>query len=121
MGCCPKMPSDLEAQIGVHIDTKNPAKQEAVLGSLPLKTTDLNPALGLELPLGNSTSPGNTQEGREFSAHRSKLAVPVRPGPLPLGDSATDIIANDEWRHDRGAIAVFDSNRRHEHVDEPSL
>ena len=121
VGCCPKMPSDLEATIGVHIDTKEPAKQEEVFGYLHLKTTDLNPALGLEVPLGNSTSPGNTKEGSECIAHRSTRAVPVRPGQLPLGDAANDILANDEWLHDRGAIAVFAYNRRNAHVDEPSL
>jgi hypothetical protein len=121
MGSCPKMPSDLEAKIGVHVDTKNPDKKEEVFGYLHLNTTDLNPELGLELPLGNSTYPGNTKEGTEFIAHRSKLAVPGRPGQKQLGDSAYDIIANYEWLHDRGAIAVFAYNRRNEHVDEPSL
>jgi hypothetical protein len=101
------MPSDLEAKIGVHVDTKNPAKKEEVFGYLHLKTTDLNPELGLELPVGNSTSPANANEGTEFIAHRSKLAVPVRPRQVQLGDSANDSIANSEWLHARGAIAVF--------------
>jgi hypothetical protein len=49
-GCCPKVPSDLEAKVGHHVDTQNPSKKEAVLGSVPLKTTDCNGALGLERP-----------------------------------------------------------------------
>src|SRR5262252_2064337 len=77
VGSCPKVPSDLEAKIGVHIDTQYPDKQEEVFGSLRLTTTDLNLDLGLELPLGTSTYPGNTKEGTEFIPHRSKLAVPV--------------------------------------------
>ncbi len=121
MGSCPKMPSDLEAKIGVHVDTKNPDKKEEVFGSLHLKTTDLNPQLGLELPVGNSTYPGNAKEGTEFIAHRSTLAVPLRPGQKQRGDSAYDLIANYQWLHDRGAIAVFDYNRRNEHGDEMSL
>jgi hypothetical protein len=111
----------MEAKIGVHVDTKNPDKKEEVFGYLHLKTTDLNPELGLELPVGNSTYLGNTKEGTEFIAHRSKLAVPLRPGQVQLGDSAYDLIANYEWLHDRGAIAVFAYNRRNEHVDETSL
>lgn len=107
MGSCPKKPSDLAAKIGVHVDTKNPAKKEEVFGYLHLKTTELNPALALELPVGNSTYPANTHEGTEFIPHRSQLAVPLRPGQVQLGDSANDIIANYEWLHDRGAIAVF--------------
>lgn len=121
VGSCPKMPSDLEAKIGVHVDTKDPAKKEEVFGYLHLKTTDLNPELGLELPVGNSTYPANANEGSEFIAHRAKLAVPVRPGQVQLGDAANDVIANYEWLHERGAIAVFDYNRRNEHVDETSL
>ena len=121
IGRCPKMPSDLEAKIGVHVDNKNPDNKEEVIGYLHLKTTDFNPELGLELPLGNSTYPGNTKEGNEFIAHRSKLAVPVRPGQKQLGDSAYDLIANYEWLHDRGAVAIFDYNRRNEHLDATSL
>jgi hypothetical protein len=121
IGSCPKMPSDLEAKIGVHVDTKKPDKKEEVFGYLHLKTTDLNPELGLELPVGNSTYPGNTKEGTELIAHRSKLAVPLRHGQKQLGDSAYDLIANYKWLHDRGVIAVFDYNRRNEHVDETSL
>jgi len=121
VGSCPKMPSDLEAKVGYHVDTKNPDKIEEIFGYLRLKTTDLTLELGLELPVGNSTYPANTKEGTECIPHRSKLAVPVRPGQLHLGDSANDIIANYEWLHARGAIAVFAYNRRHEHVDETSL
>ena len=121
IGSCPKMPSDLEAKIGVHMDTQHPDQIEEVFGYLPLTTTDLNPDLGLELPLGTSTYPGNTKEGSEFIPHRSKLAVPVRHGQTHLGDSGNDVTANYEWLHDQGAIAVFAYNRRNEHVDETSL
>jgi hypothetical protein len=121
VGSCPKRPSDLKAKIGVHVDTKDPSKKEEVFGYVHLKTTDLNPELALELPLGNSTYPANTKEGSEFIAHRAKLAVPLRPGQVQLGDSANDITAIYEWLHERGAIAVFDYNRRREHVDETSL
>jgi hypothetical protein len=121
IGSCPKMPSDLEAKIGVHGDTKNPPKKEDVFGYVHLKTTDLNPELGLELPVGNSTYPGNTNEGSEFIAHRSQLAVPVVPGQVQLGDSAYDVTRNYAWLHERGAVALFDYNRRNEHLDEASL
>ena len=121
VGSCPKMPSDLEAKIGVHIDTKNPNQKEEVFGYLRLTTTDLNLDLGLELPLGTSTYPGNTKEGAEFIPHRSKLSVPVRPGQTHLGDAGNDIMANYEWLHEHGAIAVLAYNRRNEHVDETSL
>jgi len=121
VGSCPKVPSDLEAKIGVHTDTQNPAQIEEVFGYLRLTTTDLHLDLGLELPLGSSTYPGNTKESTEFIAHRSKLAVPGRHGQTPLGEAGNDITANYEWLHDHGAIAVFAYNRRNEHLDETSL
>jgi hypothetical protein len=121
VGCCPKMPSDLEAKIGVQVDTKNPAKQEEVFGYVHLRTTDLPPELPLALPLGNSTDPANPKEGTTFIPQRTKLVVPVLPGQVPLGDSANDDTANYAWLHEQGALAVLAYTRRNEHVDEVAL
>jgi hypothetical protein len=121
VGSCPKMPSDLEAKVGYHIDTKNPSQKERVFGYVHLKTTDLNRALGLELPVGNSTFPADANEGSEFIGHRAALAVPVRPGQVQLGDAANDVSANYHWLHAQGGIAVFDYNRRNEHLDDAAL
>jgi len=121
LGNCPKVPSDLEAKVGYHVDNKNPSKKEAVFGYVHLKTTDLNDELGLELPLGNSTYPADANEGSEFIAHRTKLALPVVPGQVQLGDAAYDVTVNYEWLQERGAIAVFDYNPRNEHLEPESL
>ncbi len=43
------------------------------------------------------------------------------PGQVHLGDSAHDVIDNSGWIRDHGGIAVFDDNRRHEHLDPESL
>ena len=94
VGRCPKMPSDLEANIGVHVDTKDPCKTEEVFGSVHLTTTDLNPELALALPVGHATDPANAKEGTAFIPHRSTLAVTVRPGQVQLGDAANDMTAN---------------------------
>ena len=120
-GRCPKVPSDFEAKVGYHVDNTNPSKKEAVFGYVHLTTTDLNGELGLELPLGTSTYPADANEGTHFSAHRAALAMPVLPGQVQLGDSAHDIITNYHWMHDQGGIAVFDYNRRNEHLDPASL
>jgi hypothetical protein len=121
LGRCPKVPSDLEAKVGYHVDNTNPAKKEAVFGYVHLKTTALNRDLGLELPLGNSTYPADAQEGTKFIEHRAPLAVPVLPGQVHLGDAAYDVTANYRWLHDQGGIAVFDYNPRNEHLDAASL
>jgi hypothetical protein len=120
-GHCPKVPSDLEAKVGHHVDTQEPSKREAVFGYVHLKTTDLNCELGLELPLGNATYPADAHEGTHFIEHRAALAIPVLPAQVQLGDAANDIMANYHWMHDQGGIAVFAYNRRHEHLDPVSL
>jgi hypothetical protein len=120
-GRCPKVPSDLEAKVGYHVDNQNPSKKELVFGYVHLKTTDLNRELALELPLGNSTYPADTHEGTKFIEHRTALAVPVLPGQVHLGDAANDVTANYHWLHDHGGIAVFSYNQRNEHLDTASL
>jgi len=121
LGSCPKVPSDLEAKVGYHIDTKDPTKQEGIFGYLHQKTTDINRELGLALPLGDSTSPADAKEGTTFIPHRTALAIPVLPGQVSLGDAAYDVTANYHWRHDQGGIAVFAYNPRNEHLDTASL
>jgi len=116
LGSCPKVPSDLEAKVGYHIDTKAPSKKERVFGSLHQKTTDIHRTLGRELPLGDSTSPADAQEGTHCIAHRVARAMPVLPGQRHLGDAAYDVIVNSAWIRDRGGIAVFDYHRRNEHL-----
>jgi hypothetical protein len=115
------MPADLEAKIGYHVATKDPAKKEPIFGYLHLKTTDLNRELGLELPLGNSTYAADAKEGTQFIAYRAALGMPVLPGQVQLGDSAYDVIVNYQWIAHQGGIAVFDYNRRNEHLDPESL
>jgi hypothetical protein len=118
---CPKVPSDLEAGVGYHVDNHNPGHKERVFGYLHLKTTDLHPDFALELPLGNSTYVAGADEGSEFIGHRSALAMPVLPGQIQLGDAANDQIDNYHWVHDQGGIALFAYNLRNEHLDPESL
>jgi hypothetical protein len=121
LGCCPKVPSDLEAKVGDHIETKDPTKTERVFGSVPLKTTDINRALGLELPLGHSTYPANADEGTHVIEHRTSLALPVWPGQVQLGDAGDDVIANSQWMRDQGGGPVINDNPRNDHRDLESL
>lgn len=121
LASCPKVPSDLEAKVGYHVDNKDPSKKERVFGYCHIQTTDLNRELGLELPLGNTTDAANVNEGHNFIAHRQALAIPVTPGQAHLGDSANDVTDNYCWIHDQGGIAIFDYNRRNEHLDPESL
>jgi hypothetical protein len=75
VGNCPKMPSDLEAKIGVHVDTKNPSKKEEVFGYVHLKTTDLHP----ELPWATLPTPRTPKRAPRLSL--IVLNWPSRFGP----------------------------------------
>lgn len=114
VGCCPKVPSDLEARVGYHLDTQAPSKKERVFGYLHQRTTAINRDLGLELPLGTSTYAANANEGSHFIAHRATLPVPVLPGQVQLGDAAYDVSANYRWIRQQDGIPVIDYNARHE-------
>ena len=74
---CPKVPSDLEARVGYHIDTKDPPHTERVFGDLHQTTTHIDIERGLEFPVGTSTYPANVAEGSHFQAHRAKRRDPV--------------------------------------------
>jgi hypothetical protein len=114
LASCPKVPSDLEAKVGSHLDTQHPSKKERIFGYVHQKTPDINRALGLEWPLGNSTYPADAHEGTHFIAHRDALAMPLLPGQVQLGDAAYDVTANYLWIRCRGGVAVIDYNPRNE-------
>jgi len=121
LGRCPKMPSDLEAKVGSHMDTKDPSKTEPVLGYLHLTTTAIHRERRLEFPLGHSTYPADAKEGAHCIAHRAALAMPGLTGQVQLGDSAYDVTGNSHWIRDQGGIPVFADHPRNAHLDPESL
>ena len=120
-GHCPKVPQDLEATVGYHIDTKDPSKKERVFGYLHQKTTDINIELGLELPLCNSTDAAHTDEGMHFQAHRAKIGIPIVLGQMQLGDAAYDVTANYQWIRGQGGIPIIAYNPRNENLTPEAL
>lgn len=121
LGNCPKVPSDMEAKVGYHIDNKDPQKKERVFGYLQQKTTDINVDLGVELPVGNSTYPANTDEGNHFKEHRSKVVLPFLPGQRHLGDSGYDHIDNYQYIRSQGGTPIIDYNPRNENHSPEAL
>ena len=113
-GRCPKVPSDLEARVGYHIDNKAPHKKELIFGYLQQKTTNIDIELGLELPVGTSTYPANASEGSHFPEHRAKVAVPFLPRQVEVADAGYDSSANYQGTRERGGIPIIAYNPRHE-------
>ena len=120
-GCCPKVPSDLEAKVGYHIDNKDPHQKERVFGYLHQKTTNIDVELGLELPVGTSTYPANAPEGSHFQAHRAKVAIPFRAQQVELADAGYDVVENYRGIRGRGGIPIIAYNPRREDLSPEAL
>jgi hypothetical protein len=120
-GCCPKVPSDLEAKVGYHIDTKNPPQKERVFGYLHQKTTNIEVDLGLELPVGHSTYPANASEGSHFQAHRAKVAIPFLTQHVELADAGYDVVENYHSIRGWGGIPIIAYNPRREDLSAAAL
>ncbi|MCP3967055.1 MAG: hypothetical protein GY718_12010, partial [Lentisphaerae bacterium] len=121
VGNCPKVPSDPEARVGYHVDNKNPSKKEQIFGYLHQKTTSTDNDLGLELPIGNSTYPANTDEGNKYFDHRSKLAIPFVTGQINILDAAYDQTAIYQGIRQDNAIPVIAYNVRRENLSEEAV
>jgi hypothetical protein len=113
-GRCPKVPSDLEAKVGYHIDTKAPHKTERVFGYLHHTTTHIAIELGVEWPVGTSTYPANGSEGSPFPTHRATLAIPFRPQQVELADAGSDVGENYQAIRGRGGIPIIADHPRRE-------
>ena len=110
----PKVPSDLEARVGYHIDTKDPPHTERVFGYLHQTTTHIDIERGLAFPVGTSTYPANVAEGSHFQAHRATRAIPFRPQQVELADAGDDVVDHDQGIRDRQGIPIIASHPRHE-------
>jgi len=120
-GSCPKVPSDLEANVGDHIDTKDPPKTARVCGYLQQTTTNSDIERGLEVPVGTSTYPANAHEGSRFQAHRAKVALPVRSQQIELADSGYDAGENYHWIRSRGGVPSIADHPRREDLSPQAL
>ena len=120
-GRCAKVPSDLDARVGYHIDNKNPDKKERVFGYLQERTTTINVVLGLELPVACSTHPANADEGNLFLSHRDKVPVPYRPRQLHDLDAGYDQKDIYLTLTSKGVIPLIDYNPRRENLSSEAL
>lgn len=115
---CPKAPSDLEARVGYHIDNSSPDKVERVFGYNAIRTTNINCALKLELPVGGGTYPADIKEGEKFPSHLKKIsqAVPNKDFQIHGMDSGYDQKEDYECLRNQRAIPVIAYNPRRENL-----
>jgi len=118
---CPKLPSDMEARIGVRRNPKNPDKVEKIFGYNAVMTTSIELSLGLELPVGCLNISGNAEEGNQFIPLKDQISRHHPDTKVDLADAKYDELHNYEYARKIGSIPLIDYNVRNENVSVDSL
>jgi hypothetical protein len=118
---CPKLPSDMEARIGVRRNPKNPDKVEKIFGYNAIMTTSIELSLGLELPVGCLTISGNAEEGNQFIPLKKQLSSHPPSTKIDVADAKYDELHNYEYARTIHSIPLIDYNVRNENVSLDAL
>jgi hypothetical protein len=119
---CPKLPSDMDARIGVRRDPQNPDRKQKIFGFNSVIDTSIELSLGLELPVACTTIAGNAQEGKCFVGNREQiLNHHVKTSKIDLADAKYDELDNYDYSRLHGAIPLIDYNPRNENLSRPAL
>jgi hypothetical protein len=119
---CPRMPADLEAKIGYKRSNRNPRKKVKVFGYQAMITTNIEVEIGLELPVGCTTSPGDELDGSYLIPEREKLIKEHKILPyFDIRDCGFDIKKNFDHVRSTSSIPIIDYNKRGEKTDIKSL
>jgi hypothetical protein len=118
---CPKLPSDMEARIGVRRNPKNPDKVEKIFGYNAIMTTSIELSLGLELPVGCLTISGNAEEGNQFIPLKEQLSSHHPNTKIDVADAKYDELHNYEYARTIHSIPLIDYNVRNENVSLDAL
>ena len=118
---CPKLPSDMEARIGVRRNPKNPDKVEKIFGYNAIVTTSIELSLGLELPAGCLTISGNAEEGNQFIPLKEQLSKHHPNTKIDLADAKYDELHNYDYARALGSIPLINYNVRNEDVSLEAL
>ena len=113
--CCPKLPKDTDARIGVRRDPQNPNKKQKIFGYNLILSTSVEIHLGIELPVAITNIAGNAEEGSQLihnkeQIHKHHLCQVM----LDIADSKYDITRNYEYIRGKGSISIIDYNIRNE-------
>jgi hypothetical protein len=119
---CPKLPSDMDARIGVRRNPQNPNRKQKIFGFNAVIDTSIELDLGLELPVACTTIAGNAEEGRHFITNREQiLAHHGKTSKIDLADAKYDEHHNYEFSRSHGSIPLIDYNPRNENITAAAL
>ena len=120
--CCPRLPKDTDARIGVRRDPQNPDRKQKIFGYNAVLSTSVEIHLGIELPVAITNIAGNADEGSQIITNKEQIhkhhACQVM---VDIGDAKYDIINNYNYIRGKGAIPIIDYNVRNEELSKDVL
>ena len=120
--CCPKLPKDTDARIGVRRDPQRPDKKQKIFGYNLVLTTSVELQLKIELPVAVTNIAGNAEEGSQIITNRKQIASHhACDVKVDIADAKYDIIKNYEYIRGTGSIPIIDYNPRNEKLSRPVL
>ena len=120
--CCPKLPKDTDAKIGVRRNPQNPNKKQKIFGYNLVLTTSVEFHLKLELPVAATNIAGNADEGSQIITNKEQLHDHQQcKTKIDIADAKYDIISNYDYIRDRGSIPIIDYNVRNENLSKQAL
>jgi hypothetical protein len=123
--CCPKLPKDTDAKIGVRRNPQNPNKKQKIFGYNLVLTTSIEVHLKLELPVAVTNIAGNADEGSQIINNNEQIQKHHPSGAnqvkIDIADAKYDIIKNYNYIRGKGSIPIIDYNPRNENLSKQAL
>jgi len=120
--CCPKLPKDTDAKIGVRRDPQNPNRKQKIFGYNLVLTTSVELHLKIELPVAATNIAGNAKEGSQIITNDEQIhSHHLCQVHIDIADAKYDITKNYNYIRANGSIPIIDYNRRRENLSKKTL
>jgi hypothetical protein len=120
--CCPKLPKDTDARIGVRRDPQNPDKKQKIFGYNVILSTSVELQLKIELPVAVTNIAGNAKEANQIITNKEQIASHHKcQVKIDIADSKYDAIDNYNYIRGSGSIPIIDYNPRNEKLSKQDL
>lgn len=120
--CCPRLPKDTDARIGVRRDPQNPDKIQKIFGYNLVLSTSVELQLNIELPVAVSNIAGNAEEGNQIIANKQQIASHHKGSAIvDIADAKYDSLKNYDYIRATGSIPIIDYNPRNEKLSKQHL
>jgi len=120
--CCPKLPKDTDARIGVRRDPQNPNRKQKIFGYNLVLTTSVEIHLKVELPVAITNISGNADEGSQIISNNEQIRKHHHcQAKIDIADAKYDIIDNYDYIRGKGSVPIIDYNPRNENLSKQAL